>query len=121
MDGSALGADKPSLGQVIGRRELRFLHSSGHSETVTVSLGAPVQRDGTWWCPLEIASPSFCCSYALAGEDSMQALLASASILRTELEALARQHKGAFTYFGEKDLVLPSMDWLKREGDAGET
>lgn len=121
MDLPDLGADKPPLGQVIAKRELRFTHSSGQTELVIVSLGAPALRDGTWWCPYEIHSPTFSREYALVGEDSLQALLGSACILETELDALARQHKGSFSYFGDSDLMLPSMDWLKREGDAGET
>jgi hypothetical protein len=111
----------PPLGEVIGTRELRFTRHDGRSEATRLSIGAPALRDGTWWCPYEILSPSFSRAYALAGEDSLQALLASVCILSTELDALAREHRGAFSYFGAKDLMLPSMDWLGREGDVGET
>ena len=110
----------PPLERVVAERELGFTHHSGETEVTTVSLGAPVFRDGTWWCPYKIHSQSFSHSYALAGEDSLQALLGSACILATELDALARRHNGIFTYFGDNDLMLPSMDWIKRGGDAGE-
>jgi hypothetical protein len=121
MDLPDLGPGMPPLGRVIAERELRFMRSSGESEAVVVSLGTPARLDGTWWCPYKIHSPSFSRLYALAGEDSLQALLGSACILKTELDALAREHGGSFSYFGDHDLMLPSMDWLKREGDAGET
>jgi hypothetical protein len=121
MDLPDLGPDVPPLGQVIAKREFRFTRSSGQSEAVVVSLGAPALVDGTWWCPYEIKSPTFSRSYALPGEDSLQALLGSACILNSELDALARQHDGSLSYFGDDDLMLPSMDWAKREGDAGET
>ena len=121
MDLPDPGADIPHLGEAIGTRELRFTRETGQSEVVRLSIGTPALRDGTWWCPYEIRSPSFVRAFALAGQDSLQALLASVSILSTELEALGREHQGAFSYFGTNDLMLPSMDWLRREGDAGET
>jgi hypothetical protein len=120
MDLPDLGADMPPLGEVIGTRELQLTRHTGQRETTRLSVGAPVLRGGTWWCPYEIRSPSFSHTYALAGEDSLQALLGSVCILSTELEALAREHQGTFSHFGSQDLMLPSMGWLRREGDAGE-
>ena len=93
MDLPDLGADLPPHGEVIGRRELRFTRATGEIEATRVSVGAPVLRDGTWWCPYEIRSSSFTRTYALAGEDSLQALLGSVSILSTELAVLERERK----------------------------
>jgi hypothetical protein len=97
MDLPDLGADMPPLGVVIGTRELRFTRPSGQSEATRLSIGAPTLRDDTWWCPYEIRSPSFSRAFALAGEDSLQALLAAVCILSTELDALAREHQGTFS------------------------
>jgi hypothetical protein len=121
MDVPELGSDKPPLGAVIGSRKLTFTRKNGQSEDVHLSIGAPVQNDGTWWCPYEIRAQSFLREYALAGEDSLQALLASASTLSTELLVLSREQGGVFSHFGEEDLMLPTMDWAKREGDRSET
>src|SRR4051812_18149090 len=103
MDLPDLGADMPPLGEVIGTRELRFTPHNGQGEATRLSIGAPALRDGTWWCPYEIRSASFSRAYALAGEDSLQALLGSVCMLSTELDALAREHQGSFSYFGAQD------------------
>lgn len=116
-----LGADLPSPGQVVASRALQFASASGESEAVLVEVHAPVCTDGTWWCRYEFKASSFNRVFALAGEDSLQALLGSICIISTELEALAKERRGQFSYFGDGDLMLPTMDWLRRPGDASET
>jgi uncharacterized protein DUF6968 len=121
MDLPDLGADLPPPGPVVASRELRFTAASGESEGVLVEIHVPVRTSGTWWCRYEITAESFSRVFALAGEDSMQALLGSICIISTELDALAKERGGQFSYFGDGDLMLPTMDWLKRAGDSSET
>lgn len=108
---------QPVLGKIIATRNLDFVRRSGLSEAATVSIGEPVLRDceGTWRCPYQIRTKSFERTFAMAGEDSMQALILTLHIISTELHALAKQHGGAFTQFGEADVGFPSVRNLERE------
>jgi hypothetical protein len=121
MDMPDLGTALPPPGPVVASRELRFTTASAESEAVLVEVHAPVRTDGTWWCRYEITAGSFSRVFALAGEDSMQALLGSICIISTELDVLAKERRGKFSYFGDGDLMLPTMDWLKRAGVSSET
>lgn len=95
------------LPDVIAERELEFVPDVGSPEKVLVRLGALARDpDGTWWCPYSIEGASFHRQFRIAGEDSMQALLLTQKTLVVELDALARNHHGSFTWFGEPDLGL---------------
>jgi len=108
---------RPVLGKVIATRSLDFVGPSGVSETATVSVGEPVRPDsqGPWRCPYQIRTASFERTFAMAGEDSMQALILTLHIIGTELDALAKQHGGVFRQYGEADLGFPSVRSLERE------
>lgn len=95
------------LTDVIAERELEFVPDRGSPQKVVVRLGALVRdQDGTWWCPYVIEGSSFRRQFRIAGEDSMQALLLTQKTIVVELDALAREHQGSFTWFGEPDLGL---------------
>lgn len=103
---------KPPLGTDIATRELVFVRETGESEIALVSLGKPVKSGptGPWLCPYQIRTPSFGISFAVAGEDSMQALVLCVHVISAELIALERKHKGIFNHYGRRDLGFPDAD-----------
>lgn len=99
----------PPLGKVVATRELDFVRPSGEVELALVMVGEPVQPDdnGPWYCPYQVRTPTFERSFAIAGEDSMQALILTLHILSSELLSLERQHAGVFKQYGETKLGFP--------------
>jgi len=98
--------NKYPLGEVIATRNLEFVYLDGRKEVVAVSIGKPIQGENEhqWWCPYLIQAESFKKQFRMAGGESMQALILTVYIISVELEVLARDHNGTFTYFGETDL-----------------
>jgi hypothetical protein len=93
------------LGEVVAERELEFIASDGSRQSVKVLLGKPIQEEnGPWYCPYLIQGESFHRQFRIAGEDSMQSMLLAQKIIAVELEALARDNRGSFTWFGDANL-----------------
>jgi len=101
----------PTLGRVIAMRDIDFIRHSGEVEPAVVSIGEPVQPEanGPWRCPYRVQTPSFQRTFAMAGEDSMQALILSLHVIGSELIGLAREHNGVFKQYGEDDLGFPDL------------
>jgi hypothetical protein len=100
------------LGKIIATRELDFVRASGEVELALVMLGEPVQPEegGPWLCPYQVRTPSFEKTFAIAGEDSMQALILSLHVISSVLDSMGRQHGGAFRQYGETSLGFPHAD-----------
>jgi hypothetical protein len=97
------------VGTIIATRALTFARHNGGVESVTVSIGAPIQdREDAWLCPYLIEAESFRKAFRMAGGDSMQALILTLTIISTELEYLAKKHDGVFQYFGDSELHFPT-------------
>ncbi len=95
------------IGKVFVQRELEFHAPDGLTQTVFVRIGRPVQdADGPWFCPYLIEAPSFRRQFRVAGEDSMQSLILAQKTVAVELEVLAKDNDGSFTWFGDSDLGL---------------
>ncbi|MEQ7894077.1 DUF6968 family protein [Xanthomonas arboricola] len=95
------------IGEVFVQRELEFHALDGSTQTTMVRIGRPIQEpDGPWLCPYLIEAPLFERQFRIAGEDSMQALLLAQKIVAVELEVLARDNGGTFTWFGDSDWGL---------------
>ena len=107
---------QPVLGKVVAIRHLEFVGSTGVSEPAVVQVGEPVHpAGGPWWCPYQVKTQSFERTFAMAGEDSMQALILTLHVIATELNALAKQHGGVFMQYGEPFAGFPHMSNLERE------
>ena len=105
--------DNLQLDTVIATRDLKFTRPDGSTETVVVSIGAPVPGgDDAWVCPYLIQAESFHKHFRMVGGDSMQALVHTVHILADELGALSRKHGGTFNYLGGSDLMLPLAESL---------
>ena len=104
------------LGKVVASRQLDFVRQSGATEVAVVSLGEPVRPDesGPWLCPYQVCAPSFERTFAIAGEDSMQALILALHVISSELISLQRQHGGEFKQYGEASLGFPHADNVPR-------
>lgn len=98
-------SDKYPLGEVIAARELAFLRKNGSEEIVWVRIGKPYQEGSgePWLCPYEIASPTKKRNFAMAGVDSMQALILTTRTILPELEHWSRTENGTFSYGGGLD------------------
>lgn len=93
------------LGEVVAERELEFIASDGSRQSVKVLLGKPIQEgNGPWFCPFLIQADSFQRQFRATGEDSMQSMLLAQKIIAVELDVLARDNKGSFTWFGDANL-----------------
>ena len=100
------------LGRVVATRELDFVRTSGEVERALVMLGEPVQPEqgGPWLSPCEVRTPSFERTFAIAGEDSMQALVLCLHVISSVLASLEREHGGVFERYGEESLGFPHAD-----------
>ena len=88
-------------------RELEFHPASGDPVRVRIRIGRPVREDqGGWSCPYSIQSVSFSKMFRMVGEDSMQALILALKTIQVELEVLAKNNNGSFTWLGASDLGL---------------
>lgn len=93
------------IGEVIVQRELEFCALDSSKQTVVVCIGRPVRvGDGPWLCPYLIEGASFHRQFRSAGEDSMQALVLAQKTVVVELEVLARDNGGSFTWYGDINL-----------------
>jgi len=107
--------------QAIATRKYTFVPRTGRRYGVTVSIGKPYSRGrpAQWLCPYRIAGGRKSKVFAMAGVDSMQALLLATQILRVELEYWARKEKGRFLYDGKAELFLPDLRTAKGKGPRG--
>jgi hypothetical protein len=93
------------IGEVFVQRDLEFYGVDGSKQTVMVCLGKPVRDgDGPWLCPYLIECASFRRQFRAAGEDSMQSLVLAQKTIVVELEVLARDSGGSFTWYGDTNL-----------------
>ena len=101
----------------IASRRYTFAPRKGRSYPVTVSIGKPYSRGrpAQWLCRYRITGAGKVRTLAMAGADSMQALLLAAQILRVELELWARTEKGKFLYDGQPKLFLPVLTAGRRK------
>lgn len=95
--------------QPIATRRYTFAPRKGRPYAVTVSIGKPYSRGRPvqWLCPYRITGAGKRRTLAMAGVDSMQALMLTAQILPVELEYWARTEKGKFLLNGQHGLFLP--------------
>ncbi len=95
------------LGAVVAEREVTF-EASGTSRRVSISFGKPVlppsSVDGApWWCPVQISGLGREKIHAIAGLDSLQALLLAMRFVRESLPNEAQRHDGKI-YWHTEDL-----------------
>ena len=91
------------IGTVFAQRKLTF-RGKQRRGTVTIQIGCPVRGEDPrdpWWCPIRIegAIKGF---DAIAGEDSLQALVLALRFLQLTLPAAARRHGGEVDWLGER-------------------
>ena len=93
---------------MVAERELEFTRTDGSAELCRVVLNRPVQEgsDGPWCCSYSIEAQTFQRKSRAAGEDSLQSLILAQRVLAVELQALAQEKNGSFTWFGQTDLGL---------------
>ena len=104
--------DDIPIGDPIACRDLLFTHSDGKTEAVSVLIGRPVCTDpeqSEWRCPYAIKGPSLDRRHRAIGGDSMQALILCTQSISAELDLLARDRNGKFSYLGESGLHFPEQ------------
>jgi uncharacterized protein DUF6968 len=102
---------KPTkIGQVIAQRRFRC-DGPGGRRTVVVRFGRPVRapravaRD-PWWCPVEVDGLGASAVRAVAGEDSLQALILALEFATNELPLQAGDAGGRLEWLGERERLV---------------
>jgi hypothetical protein len=96
-----------TLGTVFAERELTF-HKGSRTRRVILAVGRPVKSRGTltaWWCPLEFRGLGRRRFYALAGEDTLQALLLAVNFAWKTAPRLAAEAGGTLSWLGDLDII----------------
>jgi hypothetical protein len=96
-----------TLGKIVAERELEFTPRQGSKYTVAVRIGTPYGGPDQWHCPYQIEGGGKQRTFAIAGGDSMQALVLTTRVLSAELDLWARDGDGKFSFDGQPDLMLP--------------
>jgi len=99
-----------SLGTVIAERRLRLVRRR-RARIVTVRFGRPVRalrprRGDPWWCPVEITGLSKRRLRAIAGEDSLQALVLALEFVTRTLPVEAERSGADLDWLGEREQLI---------------
>jgi Domain of unknown function (DUF6968) len=100
-----------SVGRVIAERRLRFVQSRRSVRIVSVRFGRPVQsrkpeRGDPWWCPVEVVGLGKRSLRAIAGEDSVQALVLALEFVTNVLPVEAQRAGGHLEWLGERERLV---------------
>ena len=100
---------KPSLGEVIGEREVLFTRSNGTTETLKVRIGKPIMGDSPleWRCPYQIEGLGRVRTVAMSGVDSVQALLLTMQVILPELDHIAKHENGTCSWLEDPNSGFP--------------
>jgi hypothetical protein len=95
------------VGEVVAERRVSF-RRAGRIRSVSILIGRPVkgpERHDPWWCPVRVGLPleEF---VAIAGKDSLQALILALSFLQLTLPSLARRKRGELNWLGERERLI---------------
>jgi hypothetical protein len=96
------------LGEVIAERRLLLRRRGARPKGVRVRFGRPVRarqakRGDPWWCPVEIVGLGTRPFKAVAGEDSLQALVLALELVERTLPAKAKRAGGRVEWLAERE------------------
>jgi hypothetical protein len=95
------------VGEVFASRRITFSRAK-RKYAVEIEIGRPVkgpeQRD-PWWCPVRVGPPLSALE-AVAGEDSLQALMLALEFLQTMLPTLAQRKRGSVEWLAEHERLI---------------
>jgi hypothetical protein len=95
------------VGEVIASRRITFARAK-RKQVVEIAIGRPVkgpERRDPWWCPVRVGAP-IDVFQAVAGEDSLQALVLALDFVQTTLPSLARRKRGTVEWLGERERLV---------------
>jgi hypothetical protein len=100
-----------NVGRVIAERRLRFVEPRKGARVVSVRFGQPVrcprpERGDPWWCPVEIRGLGNRSVRAIAGEDSVQALVLAFEFVTHVLPVEAERAGGHLEWLGERERLV---------------
>lgn len=84
---------------------------------VRIGRPAPSAEGDCWFCPYEIIGPGMHRRSRFGGEDSMQALVHALYALSVDLETSDENRAGRLSWFGDRNLGLPSLPILTAPED----
>jgi hypothetical protein len=108
-----------SIGDPIAERRLTLHRRGVRPKGVRVRFGKPVRAPGAkrgdpWWCPVEISGFEKRELTAVAGEDSLQALVLALKLVTRTLPAEAKRMRGRVEWLGEHERpVFPDTFMLR--------
>lgn len=96
------------LGEPIAERRLKLHRRGVRPKGVRVRFGKPVrapkpERGDPWWCPVEITGLKARSFTAVAGEDSLQALVLALKFVTQVLPVEAKRMRGRVEWLGEHE------------------
>src|SRR5438876_10953289 len=99
------------LGKAVAERRMRLVRPRRRAAIVTVRFGRPLraprpERGDPWWCPVEIRGLGKRTFKAVAGEDSVQALVLALELVTRILPVEAERLKGHLTWLGEREQLI---------------
>ena len=100
-----------TLGSIIAERRLRLGRPRRRATVVSVKFGRPIrsprpQRGDPWWCPIQITGLGKRRLQAIAGEDSLQALILALEFVSHILPLDAERAGGHLEWLGERERLV---------------
>jgi hypothetical protein len=98
------------VGEVIAERRLVLRRAGQRPKGVRVRFGKPVKAPRTprdpWWCPVQVSGLGPTELHAIAGEDSLQALVLALKYVTQNLPTHARRLRGRIDWLGEEERLV---------------
>lgn len=112
-----------SLGTVVAEREFVGRKASGRVVRVRVRFGQPAKRKGgtqrdPWWCPIEISGGGLNSFRAVAGIDSLQALILALDLITTVLPIEAERLGLRIEWLGETERLVLARQAFARSTES---
>jgi hypothetical protein len=110
------------VGDVFASRRIAFSRAK-RKYAVEIAIGRPVkgpERRDPWWCPVRVGPPLGLFE-AIAGVDSLQALMLALEFTQTMLPTLARRKRGRVEWLHEHErLIFADTFWKTMAWEAVE-
>jgi uncharacterized protein DUF6968 len=91
--------------EVFAEREFHSHNTAGEETQVILRIGKPqIKAHGVWYCPVQIIGIGDEKIEAIAGADSLQALLLGLQLGPTLLRYFAKSEQKKITWLGQDDL-----------------
>lgn len=109
------------IGTVIAERRLKVTRRTRRRSVARLEFGIPVrgpEPQDPWWCPVRLRGEGFDLFQAVAGEDSLQALLLALDFATHALPSAAAAHGLQFEWLGESERLVLARNALSKTAES---